>query len=87
MLSQKLKPVADAMIDNLSKKTPNEVVFIVGRKEYKAKEVIKELEKGSNLAGELIRNAINAACGCQRRFAAEASSEEIEAAVKMFGSE
>ena len=84
MFSQKLKPVADAMIENLSKKSPNDVVFIVGKKEYKSKEVIKEIKKGSNLAVELLQKAIEVSCGRQKKFGEEASQEEIEAAVKMF---
>lgn len=88
MIRAELVPVADAMIENLQRKAPNSIVFVVGNKHYKAKDVIKEIKKGSNFAEGLITDAVKANSPRIDKFTTFSietiSMEIIEATVEMF---
>ena len=56
-----LIPVAKAMIKNVENKDPNSVLFYIGTKQFKAKDVKKHLQKEDKFAEMLIKYALKEA--------------------------
>ena len=57
-IPMQFKPIAEAIIKNVESKDPNETIFVVGKKIYKAKALLKHFKKEDAIASEIIRMAI-----------------------------
>lgn len=87
VIEEKLKPIAKAMIENLNKKDPEEIIFIVGKKLYRAKEIINHVKKEDKVAKIIIHYALKANGCCKEKktlILSEISEEDVRNAVKMF---
>jgi len=79
------KPIAEAIVKNLKTKDPNEVIFVIGKKSYNAKVLLKHFNKEDNIAENIIKMAINA--NSQSKILSlngTVDTEIINKAVKMF---
>jgi hypothetical protein len=83
-IKKQFKPVLDAIIDSLNIKDPDEVVFIVGRKEYRTRELLVHFKKEDNIAETIIHYTLRVACQCDDTRTMSLSQDQIEAAVKLF---
>lgn len=85
-LKKIFKPVKEAIVENLANKDPDEVIFIVGQKEYKTKELIFHFKKEDSIAETIINYALKVTCRCDDVKTLNLSQNEIEAAIKLFKS-
>lgn len=58
-IDMQFKPIAEAIIKNMELKDPDEVVFVVGRKKYRAKALLKHFRKEDSVAENIIKMALN----------------------------
>lgn len=75
----KVEPIVKAMVNVVEKTNPEDVLFFVGSKPYKAKEVKKHLEKKDEVADVLVKYSLKAV-----GFEFQIPDESIEKAAKMF---
>ena len=59
---KELECVRDAIIDYVLDEPDDAVLFVVGRKSYTAKEVLKAMRNGDKLAEEIINLSIKSNC-------------------------
>lgn len=80
------KPIAEAIIKNVERKDPNETLFIVGRKEYKAKAILKHFKKEDAVATEIIKMALKVNIGNKQTTLnpRDITPDVIEKTIKMF---
>jgi hypothetical protein len=89
-ITQQFKPIAEAILEHLENKEPNSVLFVVGKKKYKAKDIKKHILKEDKIANTIITLALKASgCQCQAErgilLSPDAVPEEhINATVQMF---
>lgn len=92
-IQEEFKPIAEAILEHVQNKNPNTVLFVVGKKQYKAKDVKKHILKEDKVANTLIKLALKTnGCNCEIKrgvlLAPEiVSPEQIEATVQMFKSD
>ena len=86
------RPISEAILGHLDGKEPDEVLFIVGRKKYTAKDVEKHLKKEDRFASSIITYAlrVNAGNPAPRSKKVvtlkpkDVSQEQIDKTVQMF---
>jgi len=84
-LEQEFKPIATAILRHLDKKKPDDVIFIVGKKQYKAKDLKKHFSKEDKIAETIIKYALNVnGTICKTLSPNSVSKEQIEKTIKMF---
>ena len=83
-LLKQFKPIKDAVLDHLSKKNPNDVIFVIGGKSYTAKDVEKHFKKEDKFSEILISYAIKSNSTSKTFDINLVSDDEINATVKMF---
>ena len=74
-----LEPIVNAMIEVVKEKKPDDVLFIMGNKPFKAKDVKKHLEKKDKFAEVLVKYSLKSA-----GWEFQVPREAVEKAVKMF---
>lgn len=86
-LKSEFKPLKDAIINNLETKDPDEVVFIVGKKPYKAKEILKHIKKEDSIAEDIVKSVLQVVNEKIIKLnSPSVSSEDINAAIQLFKS-
>lgn len=83
-LSKELKPIKDAVLDNLNKKDPEDILFIVGGKTYTVKEVIKHFKKEDKFSKNLITTAVLSISKRNKFDINKVTNEEIQEVIQMF---
>lgn len=61
-IKKELECVRGAIIDYVLDEPSDKILFIVGRKSYTAKEVLKAMKKGNKLAEEIINLSVKSNC-------------------------
>lgn len=85
-LDLELQPIKKAIIKNLQNYPPEKIVFVIGKKGYRAREVIRHVTREDKLAEEIIQLAIRVSCSQTILTPdCEVTEEMVEATVKMFG--
>jgi len=84
-LKGEFKPIKDAILNNLNKKDPESVVFVVGKKSYKVKEILHHVEKEDNIAEDIIKTTLRIVNqNIVKLNPSTVSSEDINAAAQLF---
>jgi len=89
-ITLKFKPIVDAILEHLKTKEPNDILFVVGGKTYKVKEVRNHMVNQDKVAVKLLTFALKAnGCQCQEERGILLSpqtitDEQINKTVQMF---
>jgi len=86
-IQMQFKPIAEAIIKNVECKDPDETVFVVGRKIYRARALLEHFRKEDAIASEIIQIAIRVHTGHAKTLTLggnEVPVEIINKTVRMF---
>ena len=80
------KPIAEAIIKNIEKKDPEEPLFIIGSKIYKAKTLLIHFKREDAIAREVIQMALKANYSTKVKTLSpnDITPDVIEKTIKMF---
>lgn len=85
-ITPQFKPIAEAILEHLENKEPNDVLFIAGKKQYKVKDIKKHILKEDKIANTIISLALKAS-GADKSVLLSPDTvplEQINATVQMF---
>ena len=84
-IKKELECVRGAIIEHVLGEPSDKILFVIGRKSYTAKEVLKAMKKGNKLAEEIINLSIKSNCTHGVVLTPDIITEDVvQAAVQMW---
>ncbi len=84
-IKKELECVRGAIIEHVLDEPSNKILFVIGKKSYTAKEILKAMKKGNKLAEEIINLSIKSNCDHGVAFTPDAITEDVvQSAVQMW---
>ncbi len=76
-IKKELECVRGAIIEHVLGEPNDKVLFVIGRKSYKAREILKAMKEGNKLAEEIINLSIKSNCDCGVVLTPDFITEEV----------